>query len=104
MVSFKYVEFYDVPRLILFGFQGRHFLLKSLFDDNIDEYPEDYTVYALSPSDLAEFERCGWKFIESTKLRRLGQIPVRSVRFDGTKRKKLDASILARFVEDGSPV
>ena len=104
MVSFQYVEFCDVPRLILLGIEGRHFLLDSLFDENIDEYPDEYTVYALSPSDLAEFQKCGRKFIESAELRNLGKIPSRSVRFDATKRKRLDASILTRFVDDRASI
>lgn len=51
MVPFRFVEFYDVPRSIVVRHRGRLFLLQSAFDDEIDNYPDRYSVYML-PSRL----------------------------------------------------
>ena len=41
MVPFKYVDFYDVPRLIMFTYQGQLFLLASYFDKERDDHDEN---------------------------------------------------------------
>ena len=98
MVSFQYVEFYDVPRTLAVKHKGKLLLLQSAFDQARDEYPSDYTVYLLPESVTAQLASGSWKFIEEVPLEALGQIPVGSVRFDPSNRKELDASILDEFV------
>ena len=97
-VPFKYVDFWDVPRLILVRYRGKPFLLDSDFDEALDEYPDTYTVYLL-PEALAQQADTGlWKFLENVSLTPVGNLPVCDVHFDRTKRRKLDATILDRFV------
>jgi len=81
-VPFKYVDFWDVPRLILVRYRGKPFLLDSDFDEALDEYPDNGS----------------WKFLENVSLTPVGSLPVCDVHFDRTKRRKLDATILDRFV------
>lgn len=97
MTPFRYVEFYDVPRLILVNYRDRHFLLSSWFEEKTDDYRDQYAVYALSEPDLIAFREMGWKFVENHALTHLGDLPVSAVRFDSTRRRKLDASILREF-------
>ena len=53
MTKFRYVDFYDVPRTIVLCFQNRCFLLQSAFNDELDEYEKEYSIYPLPDS----FER-----------------------------------------------
>lgn len=94
MVSFRYVEFYDVPRAIVLRHKGKLLLLQSAFDDQVDEYPDTYTVYALPESVEASLAKGSWRFLEELPLISLGQISVQDVHFDPTKRKSLDPSVL----------
>jgi hypothetical protein len=98
MVSFQYVEFYDVPRTIALRYRGRLLLLQSAFDQVQDEYPSHYTVYPLPESVTTQLASGSWKFLEELSLEAIGQIPVKSVRFDSSNRKELDPSILDQFV------
>jgi hypothetical protein len=94
MTSFQYVDFYDYPRCIALNHRGKLVLLLSAFDDDRDEYPNEYTVYLLPPVVSAQLKAGSWKFLEEVPLNPIGQIPLERVKFDSTKRKKLDASIL----------
>lgn len=97
MTPFEYWDFWDVPLSILLQYRGRNLLLFRWFDDEIDEYSDRYAIYALSDSDFSLFREAGWKLFER-KPRRLGDMLVRDVKFDPTRRKELDASILSSFL------
>jgi len=97
MVPFRYIEFYDVPRAIVLRHKGKLLLLDSAFDHKLDDYPDCYSVYELPESVEALQAKGSWLFLENTKLSCLGQIPVKAVRFDSTKRKTLDPSVLDRI-------
>ena len=43
----RYRDFWDVPRLIVVETEGRVLLLDSAFDDVLDEFSPEYTVYDL---------------------------------------------------------
>lgn len=99
MTPFKYGGFWDVPRYIALEYRGRFLLLESEFDDELDDYPADYTVYAL-PNSVADALREGsWDFYKTTPKVEIGKIPVQSVFFDESKRKELDASCLDDLIE-----
>jgi hypothetical protein len=93
MVPFQYGDFFDVPRLIILRYQGKLLLLQSAFDDTLDEYPKVYSVYEL-PESVEPLLAGSWLFLEQVKSTPLGEIPVSAVKFDSTKRKTLDPSIL----------
>ena len=94
MVPFRYVEFYDVPRLIALRYRGRLLLLQSAFSDTLDDYSNLYSVYELPESAEPLLDTGSWLFLEQTALTSIGEIPVSAVKFDSTKRKAMDPSIL----------
>jgi hypothetical protein len=100
MISFQYVEFYDVPRCIALPYRERIFLLQSAFDESLDDYPSSYSIYVLPDSVKDSLRRGSWEFLRNTPMTCIGQIRIDKVVFDPSKRKELDASILDSFVVD----
>jgi hypothetical protein len=74
--------------------------LQSAFDDHLDEYPSDYSVYLIPDSADNSRPVCSPEFLSNTPMACIGHIPVSSVTFDPTKRKELDASILDTLLVD----
>jgi hypothetical protein len=97
MTPFSYGGFYDVPRCLVLRYRGKRFLLQSAFDEDLDEYSTDYSVYVVPESADDSSPACSQEFLSRTPLSRIGQIPIDQVTFDSTRRKELDASILNRF-------
>ena len=79
-------------------YEGRALLLHSAFDEEVDEYEPTYSVYALPESAEAALVDGSWKFMEEPGLTLLGEVAVRDVRFDSSRRKLLDAQVLAELV------
>lgn len=97
MTPFSYGGFYDVPRCLALRYKGKRFLLQSPFDEDLDEYPPDYSVYVFPEHADDSTPVCSPEFLSETPMTCLGQIPIDHVTFDSTKRKKFDACILDRF-------
>jgi hypothetical protein len=97
MTSFSYGGFYDVPRCLTLQYRGKRFLLQSAFDEDLDEYPTEYSVYILPEPADGPSPICSPEFFAKTTMSLIGQIPIGEVTFDSTRRKQLDASILDRF-------
>jgi hypothetical protein len=98
LAFFSHAGFHDVPRLMVVPFAGRTFVLESPFIEEQDDYSESYGVY-LMPEGFVAPEGDGSSLL-ALASKRLGAIPVKSVRFDPTKRKFLRASVLASFLRD----
>ena len=99
ITPFRYVEFCDVPRIILLMYKNRLFLLSSFFDEEADEYEDTYTVDEL-PASLEKQVSQSWQAIEPyLRAEPLASIPVKEIRFDETKRKFLDASVLDKYLK-----
>lgn len=98
MTPFSYGGFYDVPRCLVLRYRGKRFLLQSAFDEDLDEYPADYSVYVVPESGDDSPPVCSPDFLNEMPMSCIGQIPIDQVTFDSTRRKELDASILNRFV------
>jgi hypothetical protein len=98
MTPFRYGGFCDVPRCLSLRYQGRWFLLQSAFDEDLDEYPSEYSVYIVPESADDSRPVCSPEFLSNTPMDCIGQIQIDEVTFDPSKRKELDASILDRFV------
>jgi hypothetical protein len=98
MTPFSYGGFYDVPRCLTLRYRGRRFLLQSAFDEDLDEYPTDYSVYVVPESADDSRPMCSPEFLGSTSMACIGRIPIDQVIFDSSKRKELDASILDRLI------
>jgi hypothetical protein len=78
MVPFKYIDFYDVPRVIMFRYRDKLFLLGSYFDDEKDDYARNYSIWIV-PSWVEEkiTESDSWKVLEEvTGTGLLGEIAV----------------------------
>lgn len=100
MVPFRYKEFYDVPRVIVLRYKGKLLLLYCAFDDTLDEYPDNYSVYVLPEALEPSLENESWLFLEDAKQVLLGQIPVKAVKFDSTTRKQLDPSVVDEILSE----
>jgi hypothetical protein len=97
LTHFRYVEFYDVPRNIVFRYRDRLLLLQSAFDEEADDYSDSYSVYVLPDNVEASIEKSSWDFLRATRPI-IGRIPIEVVRFDSTKRKSLDPSCVDALV------
>jgi hypothetical protein len=98
MTPFRYGGFFDVPRCLSLHYGGRRFLLQSAFDEDLDEYPPDYSVYIIPESADDSRPICSPEFLNNTPMDCIGQIPIDEVTFDPSKRKELDASCLDSLV------
>jgi hypothetical protein len=99
MVPFKYVEFHDVPRLIMFRYRSSLFLLASYFDEEKDDYRENYSIQLLPTWVEARIAESSWQVLEEeTGAKFLGEIPVKDVVFDHTRRRALEPAFLDKFL------
>jgi hypothetical protein len=94
MTPFQYAGFWDVPRYIVLSYRGRCLLLRSEFDEALDEYELNYTVFVLPESAKSAVQDGNWDFYNKTPMAEIGQVPVHDVVFDPSKREELDASCL----------
>jgi hypothetical protein len=101
MVPFKYVDFYDAPRLILFTYKDQLFSLASYFDEDKDDYDENYSVELLPSWVAQKITDSSWKVLEDDIIGRklLGKMPVNDVVFDRTRRKTLDPTFLDKYLK-----
>jgi hypothetical protein len=98
MVPFKYGDFYDVPRLIVFRYKGHLLLLGSYFDEKQDDYQDSYSIYLLPSSMEATVSKSIYEGHVDAKL--IGSVPVTSVVFDSTKRSALNPEFLDKYLGD----
>jgi hypothetical protein len=98
MTPFEYGGYWDVPRYIILSYRNRFLLLRSEFDEELDEYEANYTVFVL-PESVGDSVREGnWEFYNKAPMNEIGKIPVSAVVFDQTKRAELDASCLDELI------
>jgi len=97
MTPFQYGDFYDVPRMILLCVRGRWVFLQSAFDEELDDYEAEYSVYRLPSSFRPPPVDSPWGFLDQ-ELACVGKIPVREVQFDESKRRTLSAKALDEIV------
>jgi hypothetical protein len=87
-LSIEYREFYDIPRSVVVQRNGVYYYLESLFDEQIDDYSEFYTVYRLPQT--FEPDRLGASWIGLSKEGTpVGRIRTSAVKFDATRRKMI---------------
>jgi hypothetical protein len=90
----EYREFWDVPRLFIVRHNEMIYLFNSKFDAERDDYPDFYKVYLLKESDV---ESKNWEEKISEGSPFLGEIQIRDIKFDVTRRKDIDGEIFSRF-------
>jgi hypothetical protein len=103
-IPFRYGSFWDVPRSILLRHRGKALLLESHFDEALDEYPNDYTVYELPTSTEWSEEPLGPWIPDETPRSLIGRIPVTAIVFDETKRRTLDPECLEPLLSKPPPL
>lgn len=99
MVPFKYIDFSDVPRLIMVRYRGKLFVLGSYFDDALDDYEEHYTIEIVPPWVEQRIIESSWKVLEEIQRHPVGTFPVKEMIFDKTKRQFLDTGFLDKYVQ-----
>jgi len=88
-----YRGFYDLPLAFVVRHTGRQLLFWRDFDDDLDDYPETYKVFFLP--HLSEEKLTGsWKRLPERATDFLGEVPVRDVQFDSTRRREIDTGVL----------
>jgi hypothetical protein len=81
----RYRGYWDVPRIFLVRNSGRLYLFDCPFSEELDDYPEQFTVY-LMPDIPDEETPADWTTLPGRATRVLGEVPVAAVRFDPTRR------------------
>lgn len=99
-VPITYRGYWDVPRIVLARMGDQSFLLDCQFDDELDEYPDDYTVF-LMPRDLdGRSLPEDWCRLRDLAVRRLGTVPVSRVTFDERAYPRhMDAGVLDQLAD-----
>jgi hypothetical protein len=92
-----YRGFYDVPRMFVLRLRGAQLFFDCPFDDELDDYPDTYTVYRL-PDALAVENVPSWYDLPAMG-ERLGRIPLAEVHFDPTRRRSVDLQPIEQYGE-----
>jgi hypothetical protein len=93
MTPIKYMGFYDVPLIFITSYRGTNYLFDRPFDEELEDDSDSYKVYVL-PELKDEELPTDWTTLHTLATSYLGEIPVARVRFDATRRKSVDASII----------
>ncbi|HWQ32270.1 MAG TPA: hypothetical protein VNQ79_05250 [Blastocatellia bacterium] len=96
--AIRYRDFYDLPRIFITTYQGRQYLFDCPFDDELDDYPDSYSVYELPALSKAELQG-SWEQLSALATAFLGRIPVARVQFDPTKRASINTAIFSELPE-----
>jgi hypothetical protein len=86
-------DFYDVPRLFVVRDGERDLVFDSAFRDDLDEYDDDFVVFAhpsFSDEELAKGFPMDW----CDQAIPIARLPVGSVHFDPSRRASIAASVL----------
>ena len=82
----EYRDFYDIPRRILAKDQGGAFwILDSIFDDEVDDYQDHFTLFFAS-QELVQAQRLFSEHCEGRFGLPSFDLPVSRLLFDPTKR------------------
>ena len=98
MAPIKYMGFYDVPRIFITHYAGETFLFDCPFDEELEDDSDTYKVYML-PSINDEDLPKDWTSLHTRATHYLGEVPVKSVHFDQTRRKSVDTSIIDQLTK-----
>lgn len=92
-----YSGFYDFPLAFVASNEGAQYLFWRVFDDDLDDFPDEYEVYILPNLSPEEIE-ISWSDLPDKAKTRIGKIPVNQVVFDPTRRKSIDRNTFDRIV------
>jgi len=88
----EYRDFYDIPRAFIVEYQDAVYFFDCPFDADLDEYPEQYTVYRIPVSLPDAINAPSWAELPGHGIR-VAQIRTGAVEFDPTKRGAVRASV-----------
>jgi len=97
-IPFTYGEFYDVPRMVRFQFDGEWYFLRSEFDEEADEYTDFYDVYRLPFRSDEEIRATPEYWMNLGDDAHLGRIPIADIGLDFRRRNSLDAGAFRRWL------
>lgn len=92
----EYREFHDIPRIFLVKRNGKLYFFDCPFDDDLDEYRSEYSVYEM-PEFWGELPE-DWNSMPGQATKNVGSVKVESVTFDPSKRKRIDATELLDLI------
>lgn len=90
----SYREYFDVPRSFIVPAKdlSEYLLFDCPFDDSLDEYQAEYSVYQL-PKVSDEQLAGDWATLLTFDARNLGTIPVSALEFDDSRRKAVSSRV-----------
>jgi len=91
-IPIRYRGYWDVPRIFLSRFKEQLYLFDCPFSEELDEYPDVYSVYILPPQ-MDDDLPTDWTLLPGRATRVLGEVPVGSVQFDPSRRAAIQASV-----------
>jgi len=91
MKPFSYVDFYDVPRIIIV-YSEPTYVLECRFDEEKDDYPDFYDVFLIRNYVEGNLQGYWWNVDFNKEL--LCKVKVSEVKFDPSLRKTIDMSFL----------
>lgn len=93
----RYRGFHDVPRIFLVDYGDKVFLFSCSFSEELDEYPDAYKVYLMPRVSEKDLE-VNWEelFLKATQY--LGEVPVREVQFDPSRRREINTAVIDNLV------
>jgi hypothetical protein len=96
-LSIQYRGFSDVPLIFLARYKGRTILFDRAFDEALDDYSQSYRVYSMP--DLADQDLPQeWTTLTQKATGFLGEIPIAQIRFDPTKRREIETSVIEQLM------
>ena len=95
MIPFRYVQFYDVPRVVVARHSGKLLLLLRDFNEKLGAYPDSYAVYVWPETVEGSLAK---EIMGVSRVPCLGEVLIKDVRFDSTKRGTLNPGILDKLV------
>lgn len=95
-LAIRYRDFWDVPRIFVVAYDDKTYLFDCPFDDELDDFPPDYSVRELDADAVAALGEPDWSGL-SARGRLIGDIPVAEVEFDATRRSSVSPSVFTRI-------
>ena len=85
-----------MPEGLIATYNGRKYLFERLFNDNLDDYQDFYSVYEIGDIEVEDGESI-WTKLEESRRRFVYTIPVKDIQFDATKRRSINASAFKKL-------
>lgn len=98
-IPIQYRGFWDLPLMFVLKWNGEWLLFDCHFDDEADEYRECYDVYLLGSLPHG-FPDVRWTDLPKAAIANLGEVLLRLVHFDRTKRREIDSDVLDLVTPD----